>query len=284
MKYQYLLPSALLQEYVDYYFVIEKDKAEQTLPVEVFPSPQAEMVFTYGDENSTFSALGAGDEQLTNDYAISGFFTKKAVYRNTNQLGVIMVGFKPWGIQPFIGFPVLEITDQNLNFKDVFPAKIRSLEDQIREVNTIEARVAVVEKFLLEVLVEPKPDALIQASVRFISESNGQVPIHALARQFYLSEKQFKRRFIRSVGIQPKLFSRIVRFQHVLKLLQARRFGMLDVAIRSGFHDDAHFIKEFESFTAQTPGEFLKTSGDSELGAYFDEQLKKSVFYNSIYR
>jgi AraC-like DNA-binding protein len=283
MKYRYILPSEPLKDYIDYYLIIEQANGDNK-PVEVFPSPQAEMVFTYGDAHASYSVIGTGEEHLTNDYAISGFFTQKATYRNQHNLGVIMVGFKPWGIQPFTGFSVSEITDYNLSLKDVYPAKIRVLEDEIRFVKSAEERIAVIERFLLDMLRYPKNDRLIRESIIYINQSQGQATIKSLAKKFHLCEKQFKRRFVQSVGIQPKLFSRIVRFQHVLTLLNSMQVGLLDVAIRSGFYDEAHFIREFERFAVTTPKQYLINNQPTALGEYMDEQLKKSLFYNIIYR
>ena len=254
MQFNYILPSERLKDYIDYYFIIEKQKGNHP-PVEVFPSPQAEMVFTYGDENASYSVIGSGKEQLTSDYAISGFFTQKATYRNNHSLGVIMVGFKPWGIQSFTGFPVSEITDQNLDLKDLYPARLRLLEDEIRTVRTTQQRITVIEKFLLELLRYPQSDNLIREAVIAINQSRGQARVRSLAAEFHLSEKQFNRRFVQSVGIPPKLFSRIVRFQHILTLLDNMQLKLLDIAICSGFYDEAHFIREFEQFASVTPGE-----------------------------
>jgi AraC-like DNA-binding protein len=284
MRYRYLLPSEHLKEYVDYYFIIEKEPGEHALPVDVLPAPQAEMVFTYGDERSSYSVIGDSEEHLSSDYAVSGFFTQKASYRNTGKLGVIMVGFKPWGIQPFIDFSISELTNQNLDIKDVYPARLRTMEDEIRTVRTDEARISITERFLAGILRPCKPDLLINASVKQISLSHGQIPIHELAKTFHLCEKQFKRRFIRTVGITPKLFSRLVRYQYILGLMDNRQVKLLDIAIRTGFYDESHFIKEFEDFTHTSPGSYLKSNAATGIGSYFEEQVKKSLFYNTIYK
>jgi hypothetical protein len=85
MRYRYILPSYPLSEYVDYYFIIEKDPSQKAFPVEVFPAPQSEMVFTFGEERSSYCAIGKDDKHLSADYAVSGFFTKKATYSNNNK-------------------------------------------------------------------------------------------------------------------------------------------------------------------------------------------------------
>lgn len=284
MNYRYILPSDHLKEYIDYYFIIEKERFENALPVEVFPSPQAEMVFTYGDERSSYSTVGKQEEHLSADYAVSGFFTQKATYRNKGQLGVIMVGFKPWGIQSFIDFPVSEITNHNLDLKNIHPRKIRHIEEEIRLVKTTEARISIIEKFLTGILRPRKSDPMIIESVKQISQFNGQVPVRELATKFHLCEKQFKRRFTRTVGIPPKLFSRLVRFQYILSLMDSAQVKLLDVAIRTGFYDESHFIREFSAFTNTSPRKYLQGNLKTELGLYFDREVKKSLFYNSIYQ
>lgn len=284
MRYRYILPSGHLAEYVDYYFLIEKERFEHTLPVEVFPAPQAEMVFTYGDESSSYSAIGDSEKQLSSDYAISGFFTQKVTYRNARKLGVIMVGFKPWGIQPFLGFSVADITNQNLDLRDIYPTKISGLENEIRSVKTDEARISIIEKFLSGILRIHKPDLLINEAVKQLSQCNGQIPIRALAEKFHLCEKQFKRRFVRTLGITPKLFSRLARFQYLLSLMDSAQVQLLDIAIQTGFYDESHFIREFRDFTNTSPKKYLQGKLTTDLGSYFGEQVKKSLFYNTIYK
>jgi AraC-like DNA-binding protein len=130
-----------------------------------------------------------------------------------------MVGLKPWGIQPFIDFSISEITNQNLNLRDIFPSEIRTLQDELRTAQADETRVRVIENFLLCILRSHKPDPLVAEAVKQISRFNGQLPVRDLAERFHLCEKQFKRRFARTVGITPKLFSRLLGFQHILNLM-----------------------------------------------------------------
>ena len=105
-----------------------------------------------------------------------------------------------------------------------------------------------------------------------------------MSAEYHLSPKQFKRRFIKTVGIAPKVFSRISRFQHIINLMDNKQFKLLDIAFESGFFDQAHFIKEFRQFTNETPKDYLNFRYRTELGCYFDQNSTKSLFYNSVYR
>ena len=81
------------------------------------------MTFTYGDEKSSYVEYGNSGRKLAEDYSINGYFTHKSAYTNQNNLGVIMVGFKPWGLQPFLDFELGEITNTSLDLNLLKPAK-----------------------------------------------------------------------------------------------------------------------------------------------------------------
>ncbi|NOT51618.1 MAG: helix-turn-helix transcriptional regulator [Chitinophagaceae bacterium] len=282
MQYKYLPPSPALEGYIDYYLVIECSKGVERHPVTVYPAPQAEMVFNYGD--ISYEQATAGERIKSSDIAVSGFFTQTTTYTNENNLAVIMVGFKPWGIQPFITFNAGEITNINLSMEHVYPGKINEVENRLKGAGTIQLRIQVIENFLLSIIRPFKPDELIIESVKEINRRYGQISVAELARSFFLSEKQFKRRFNNSVGINPKLFSRLVRFQHILQCMDNSKVALLDTAIQTGFYDEAHFIKEFMNFTGKTPSSYIDENKRSSLGTYLDEQFRKSLFYNTIYR
>ncbi|MBC7873058.1 MAG: helix-turn-helix transcriptional regulator [Ferruginibacter sp.] len=282
MQFQYLQPSAALAGYIDYYLIIECSDCSERYPVTVYPAPQAEMVFNYGD--SSYEQIGTGEKIRSNDIAVSGFFTQTTTYTNEKNLAVIMVGFKPWGIQSFISFNAGEITNVNLSMENLYRGKIAEVEDRLKTAGGVQQRIGIIENFLLSILRPFPPDELVIASVKEINRQNGQISINRLAQIFFLSEKQFKRRFNNSVGINPKLFSRLVRFQFILQCMEKSKVGLLDKAVQTGFYDEAHFIKEFREFTGKTPSAYIRENKRSGLGTYLDEQFKMSLFYNSIYQ
>lgn len=284
MKFKYFIPSPALSDFIDYYFIIESSNDEEKFPTELYPSPSLEMTFTYGNPKTSYVTFGNQKPELAHDYSINGYSTCKSVYTNSSDLGVIMVGFKPWGIQHFLNFEVKDITNQSVDLKDIWSKKMRIIEDQLRDVNTDEERIIVIEEFLLSILQNRNQDKLLIQSIYQISNFNGNRTISDLAKSCHLSQKQYIRRFINTVGITPKLYSRIIRFQNIMNLLKMKNFKLLDVAFETGFFDQAHFIKEFKQFTNETPQSYINNHYSTELGEYFNSNTKKSIFYNTIYR
>lgn len=195
-----------------------------------------------------------------------------------------MVGFKPWGIQSFLNFQTEEITNTNLDLKLVYPAQMRMIEEKLLQCSTILERIQIVEEFLLSILKDKNTDQLIIHSVQSIFQMNGDAKVRKLSKDFCLSEKQFVRRFKATTGINPKLFSRLVRFQYITKLLDSAKFDLLDHAIESGFYDQSHFIHEFKEFTGMSPSAYVNENVRTDLGVYFDKQIEQSPYYHLIYQ
>jgi AraC-like DNA-binding protein len=282
MHVRFLLPCPKLQPYVDHYLLMESSHEHDYLPVTVYPTPQAAMVFHY--RGQTNEQVGLQPVQASNNWAVKGFSTKKTAYLPQSSIGVMMVGFKPWGIQPFIGFQAEEITDTKLDLRLVYPNQTSLVEEQLMQADSTLERVSIVENFLLSVFKETFPDPLVMGSIQSIYANKGMVKVNRLSEEFCLSEKQFVRRFRNLTGVSPKFFSRLVRFQHILKLLDSGQVDLLNLAVEAGFYDRSHFIHEFIEFTGTTPLAYLKENARTELGMYFDSHIEDSPFYHRVYQ
>jgi AraC-like DNA-binding protein len=282
MHVRYLLPCPQLQPYVDYYLLMESSHAHDHLPVTVYPTPQAHMVFHY--RGQTNEQVGTQPVQESGNWAVKGFTTLKTAYLPQSAIGVINVGFKPWGIQPFIPFHAEEITNAKLDLKLVYPKETSLVEERLMEADSTLERVSIVDDFLLSVFKETHPDPLAMGSLQAICANKGMVKVSRLSEEFFLSEKQFVRRFRNLTGVSPKFFSRLVRFQHILRLLENGRADLLSLAVKSGFYDPSHFIHEFTEFTGTTPQAYVKENARTELGTYFDRHVEYASFYHRIYQ
>jgi AraC-like DNA-binding protein len=89
--------------------------------------------------------------------------------------------------------------------------------------------------------------------------------IHEVSAALGLSQKHFIETFRRQVGVTPKRFCRIRRFQQVLGQIQSRQeVDWADVVSNCGYFDQAHFINEFTGFSGVNPSAYfqLRLEGD----------------------
>jgi AraC-like DNA-binding protein len=91
-------------------------------------------------------------------------------------------------------------------------------------------------------------------STRTISDVTGQIG---------LSPRRFIQIFSDEVGLTPKLFCRVLRFQEVLRLIgKAQQVGWTNIALTCGYFDQAHLIRDFQAFSGLNPTAYLTQRGE----------------------
>ncbi len=171
---------------------------------------------------------------------------------------MIGIRFKPGGITAFTRIPINEFTDSSVDislaetlFDDRFYEELQEKEETNQQLQYINDYL--LNKYATLYLV----DKQVLTTVNLITKSHGKVPIKQLLEQVCLCQRQFERRFKASIGISPKMFSRIVRFNHTRHQLQTRpRQSLLDTAIDCGYYDHAHLIKDFVMLSGNSPTGF----------------------------
>jgi transcriptional regulator GlxA family with amidase domain len=104
-------------------------------------------------------------------------------------------------------------------------------------------------------------------------ETSGFLSVGEMADRAALSPRQFERRFRQAVGIPPKLFSRMQRFQRVFGALEGA--GWADAAIECGYYDQAHLIRDFQEFAGKPPAALL--AENSDLARHFVSHFSNTV-------
>jgi AraC-like DNA-binding protein len=128
--------------------------------------------------------------------------------------------------------------------------------DTLNDAHTWPDRFAAVDRVLLRRLRPVvMPNAMMWAW-RSLASSHGRIQVHELARDIGISRRHFGERFASEFGIAPKAAARVFRFERACRLfLRAHRIA--DVAMASGFHDQAHMVREWHALAGCTPREWI---------------------------
>jgi transcriptional regulator GlxA family with amidase domain len=87
-----------------------------------------------------------------------------------------------------------------------------------------------------------------------VIQSSGSVRVSELARQTGLGIRQFERRFAREIGISPKLYARIVRFEAALqRRAVSPTTRWTEIAHALGYHDQMHMVHDFTRLSGDSP-------------------------------
>jgi AraC-like DNA-binding protein len=227
-----------------------------TSRVRILPNTCVDIVL-YRSEPSCGEGLAAVVAPPHQSYVV-GSTLRDFVVRSVGWRHVIGASLSPEGVLPILRVPAAVLGERVALLADVVgPTVAAMFEDRV-----LDARPELAVTMLGDVLLErrraaPPPDALVQQAVRSVRRTRGRQRIDALATTLNLSPRRLERHFLTHVGMSPKLFSRLVRFDRAARALRLRgATSWADFAVAHGYSDQAHFINEFREFAGVPPAEF----------------------------
>ncbi len=133
------------------------------------------------------------------------------------------------------------------------------LRDRLLEAQTPAEKFRILEQFLTRRAVRSLE--LHPAVTYALSEFQGVAHLKTISQvvnQMGFSARRFIQVFNESVGLTPKLFCRILRFQEVLRFFSnGQEIDLPEIALNCGYFDQAHFIHDFQSFSGLSPTAYL---------------------------
>jgi AraC-like DNA-binding protein len=179
---------------------------------------------------------------------VAGQITGPLLLRPAGAARILGVHFHPHGLAVLTGIPASEFTDRMVRLDDIS----RDLAG-IGDVNAGDiSAVADLEARLLGLARAPV-DLMVGEAVCELAGSNGTRDIASLARDFGMSTRHLERRFLERVGLRPKVFSRMRRFQSVFGAIENGDSNWAAAAIACGYYDQAHLIRDFREFAGEPP-------------------------------
>lgn len=197
-------------------------------------------------------------------YVISGAHTTSVLLDTASLVSTLGVNFRPGGALPFLPLPASELRDTTLSLDTLWDAEVADMRGQLLDARTPMARFLILERFLLARLSLSRAAHPVIVCVLAAMRAAASPPtVTALADQIGLSQTRLIQVFRESVGLPPKQYMRVRRFQRVLRLLESgsvRNWG--DVVTGCGYFDQAHLIHDFQAFAGLAPSAYLAMRGD----------------------
>ena len=188
---------------------------------------------------------------------ITGLADYSRTFRNSTNTGTVLVFFKEAGASPFFRQPLHELFRESVSLDNfMLRSELLFLEEQLAEARTDDKRISAVGRFLIARMKTTEPDKLVLAALALIHKSKGNIRISELMDQLHISQSPLEKRFRQVVGTSPKKFASIVRMKNVVQQYNSKS-SLTELSYGAGFYDQAHFIKEFKSFTGDTPEKFF---------------------------
>ena len=173
------------------------------------------------------------------------------------------VFFYPNALKSIFGLNADELTDSCIDIKLMPASKEFELSERLLNASSTFDQIGILSSYLSSEIRKNNIDSdeTIQYALSLINRSDGNISLKNIQKDLQLSERSFERRFKQCVGVSPKLFSRICRFQASLAQLRKNNYNKLsDIAFENEYSDQSHFIRAFKEFAGFSPFQYQKRS------------------------
>jgi AraC-like DNA-binding protein len=256
-QFQVHIPRAPLSDYIELFWYFEETGELTAAKERILPTGTTELVFRLGGEG--IHLRDPSGEKTFRNAVINGPQSQPFVIDRSDQDICLGVHFKPGGAFPFFGAPAGELQNRHFSLDDLWGAQAARLQERLREAPTARARFALLEDALIEAAQgRLARHRAVRSALRMLQQSPGEARIAEISENANLSPRRFIEVFEKEVGLTPKLFARVMRFQGVLARLQnQKKVDWLELALSSGYFDQAHFIRDFKAFSGLSPSAYL---------------------------
>ncbi len=251
--------SIKLNKYISHYWYasghIEKDEGQQLLPM----NHSDLMIVCKGDIQYIIN-----DKTITPDNVFfTGIKTKPMTVIQSQQIEMLGISLKPWGLYPFINRDMSKYIDEVVDISKINKEMTDELKDIIRRYkyykhqNRQQEIIKEIEILLLKNLKpKGKYNNMISYIEKYCETDNENVSEYCIDNN--IQRRRFERFFKKYVGTAPKEFQKISKFEDSARTMLFGEENLVDIAIDTGHYDQSHFNKSFKQFSKISPKQFKK--------------------------
>jgi AraC-like DNA-binding protein len=257
MKYQEIKPGERLQSYVKYYYIFESETSVE-MEDTVFPCGKMEIIFNLGE--GIWQTAFDGVFHTTPPVELWGQITQPLPVRAFGKNTMLGVKFFSHTAACFLDTDAWEFNDQVADLRDVLGPAVKELHGRLLETPSLSKRVELLERFLLHRLSIKRKRAeravMIGEIMKEMQRNAYTDRIVSTASEYNITPRYLQKLFLQYTGFTPKLYTKISRFQQSLQLIAKNQRSFTSIAYDCGYFDQAHFIRDFKSFTGMTPSAY----------------------------
>jgi AraC-like DNA-binding protein len=246
-------PHPALQHFVKAYWYIRVRANTNTILSPLAPIPEHCLYFYPKDKLQVHLK---SKHITTPDNVITGQQVSRQNLIVPRDYLMFKVIFQPSGLFRLFDVPMTIFADSYEDLALVLGNEIKEVREKIEETEDFKTMIEAVETFLCKKMMRKKViihpiDAVIPLMY------NNHFSLDKLADDACLSSRQFERKFLERVGVSPKIYQRLIRFNQAMKLKQQfPAQSWLKIAYECGYFDQMHLLRDFKQFTGEIPSKF----------------------------
>ena len=265
--YEPSVPIDALVESIFYYKDFEPDHSIER----VVPTGHVFAIFELdGIERHTFN------NETLEPNASFRFAWVSGVHRNFISISahqhseMFVIQFRAYGAHPFLHLPMCQVADKIVAGSDILDGELLRLREELITATSSTDKFAVAEAWLEsrydENLVAPKSIV----DVVELLQAEPASKLNEVIGRYTSTQKHLISQFKKYIGITPKQYQRVLRFNDVFNKMQNDQFlSWSDIAHLCGYSDQSHFIREFRNFSGFNPESYLKEQFEEDATNFF---------------
>lgn len=266
MNYSIYKPQSYLRHYIKCIWALQCNGDVPHMPIP--PTGSAEILFSTSSKITTQI-----DKKTASSHSVIIGQRSEQSFISGNSLGdIISIMLTPYGASTLLGFAGKEFTNSCFNCQDIWGSEAEELEEKLSESVGFNQQCQVLLSFFhRRVNKIHRIHRQLQGAISALTLSGGNTPLEKLAYDTCLSPRQLQRVFKEEIGLSPKAFSQVLRFQSTLYLKEKNpQWSLLQLSLEGGYADQAHFNRSFKMYTGLSPKN------------YFDQFDAFSDYYNYL--
>ena len=229
----------------------------------VLPNGHAQIVISLARDYLTDANNALDPLQHSPAAILLGIYSHHQQIDTIDLAELIGIVFQPGGTLPFFPSNTHLFSNRETSLEDIWGRASENLRNDLREAPTPEKKFAILEAALLHRLSQsksPQRNPVIDFALTHLHRSPGTTTIAELTRQIGLSPRRLSQLFHEQVGVSPKLYCRIQRFQQIVQHLhQGEDIHWAELALTCGYYDQSHFANDFRAFSGLSPTTYSAT-------------------------
>lgn len=268
-------PSNFLIDYIRLYRIIDfQFDSAAVIPPKLY-SPRPEQCLQFYPKDTETVKYPDSDNIISNKkVVITGQHTKLNHRHVGHSFLSFQVVFQPGAFYRISGIHMQEVTNQYLDAEDILGTQVKEVAEQLFHAMSYAEMIVIVERYLIEVIKKSKKEKhAVEYSAALMIKENEFFSLDNFLKQSFLSHRQFDRKFNEQIGIPPKQFLQIIRFDKAFRMKNKYpQLDWLSVAVRCGYHDYQHLVKDYKEFTSYTPPRFFAIDNQAPERAFGDAE------------
>jgi AraC-like DNA-binding protein len=223
------------------------------------PTGNAHLLFNLASAPTLFPRAAGGAVRSFPTCWIAGQCESYIETGSHGKTALLGVQFRSHGAYRLLRLAQHELSDQVIELESLLGDHIRGLHQRLLDAQAPQACFALLEHWLLELLDRGSEiHAGVQAAGQAISLGNGRIDLRELSRRTGFSREYLIRRFREQVGLTPKAYANILRFNHALTSARQGNASWAEIAHACGYYDQSHLIHDFQRYAGRAPSSLLQ--------------------------